>query len=189
MKPILIVYATREGQTHRIAEHIAAEIRARGGTADVMNARDVEATRALPGCSAVVVAASVHAGRHEPEMVRFVREHKAALEAMPAAFLSVSMGEAGAEDQGASPEIRAQARSDVAEQIKGFFDSTGWHPARVQPVAGALLYTKYNFIVRFVMKLIVKKKGGSTDTSRDHEYTDWAALDRFVGDLLRELSN
>jgi menaquinone-dependent protoporphyrinogen oxidase len=57
----------------------------------------------------------------------------------------------------------------------------------VKPVAGALLYTKYNFIVRFVMKQIVKKKSGSTDTSRDHEYTDWAALDRFVEDLLHDV--
>lgn len=34
------------------------------------------------------------------------------------------------------------------------------------------------------MKLIAKSEGTSTDTSHDHEYTDWAALDRFVGELL-----
>jgi menaquinone-dependent protoporphyrinogen oxidase len=188
MKPILIVYATREGQTRRIAEHIAAEIRTRGRTAEVVNARDAQTSGALSDCAAVVVAASVHAGKHEPEMIAFVREHRAVLESLPAAFLSVSMAEAGAEDDSVSPEMRTQARSDVEEQISGFFDRTGWHPARVKPVAGALLYTKYNFLVRFMLKQIVKKKGGSTDTSRDHEYTDWAALDRFVGDLLHELA-
>jgi menaquinone-dependent protoporphyrinogen IX oxidase len=30
------------------------------------------------------------------------------------------------------------------------------------------------------MKRISKQAGGATDTSRDHEYTDWAALDRFL---------
>jgi menaquinone-dependent protoporphyrinogen oxidase len=187
MKPILIVYATREGQTRRIAEHIAADIRAHGRTAEVANARDPQVSRALAGCAAVVVAASIHMGKHEPEMVAFVREQRSALETLPAAFLSVSMAEAGAEDERASAESRAQARRDVEEQIKDFFDRTAWHPARVKPVAGALLYTKYNFIVRFMMKQIVKKKGGSTDTSRDHEYTDWAALDHFVSDLLHDL--
>ena len=43
-----------------------------------------------------------------------------------------------------------------------------------------LLYTQYNVLIRFVMKRIAKHAGGATDTSRDHEYTDWVALDQFV---------
>jgi menaquinone-dependent protoporphyrinogen oxidase len=188
MKPILFVYATREGQTRRITEHLAAEVRARGETAQVLDAR-VARTAFVPTVySAVVLAASVHAGKHEREMLIFVREQKESLEKLPTAFLSVSLAEAGAEDLGAPPEARARSRSEVEDAIGAFFTSAGWHPSRVMPVAGALLYTKYNFLVRFVMKQIVKTKGGSTDTSHDHEYTDWAALDRFVGDLLHELA-
>jgi len=37
--------------------------------------------------------------------------------------------------------------------------------------------------VRFVMKQIARKTGSPTDTSRDHELTDWAAVDRFAGEL------
>jgi menaquinone-dependent protoporphyrinogen oxidase len=48
------------------------------------------------------------------------------------------------------------------------------------PVAGALPYTRYNFLVRFLMKRIARKAGGPTDTSRDYDFTDWAALDRFA---------
>lgn len=66
------------------------------------------------------------------------------------------------------------------------FEETGWHPTRVKPVAGALLYTKYGLLLRFVMKLIAKRAGGATDTSRDHKYTDWVALDRFVDELAEE---
>jgi menaquinone-dependent protoporphyrinogen oxidase len=51
-------------------------------------------------------------------------------------------------------------------------------------VAGALLYTQYGLLKRFIMKLIVKRQGGSTDTSVDHEYTDWAALQRFVDEFM-----
>jgi hypothetical protein len=50
-------------------------------------------------------------------------------------------------------------------------------------VAGALLYSKYNPLVRFVMKRIAKEAGAATDTSRDYEYTDWVGLDRFVVEL------
>jgi len=30
------------------------------------------------------------------------------------------------------------------------------------------------------MKIIARKAGGHTDVSRNYEYTDWAALERFV---------
>ena len=49
------------------------------------------------------------------------------------------------------------------------------------PVAGALPYTRYGVVTRFVMKLIARAGGMSTDTSRDHDFTNWALLDRFVG--------
>jgi menaquinone-dependent protoporphyrinogen oxidase len=34
------------------------------------------------------------------------------------------------------------------------------------------------------MRRIARKEGAPTDTSRDHELTDWPALDRFVSDLV-----
>ena len=59
-------------------------------------------------------------------------------------------------------------------------DETGWRPARVLPVAGALAYSRYNFLIRFVMKRIARKAGAPTDTSRDYEFTNWPALDTFI---------
>jgi menaquinone-dependent protoporphyrinogen oxidase len=45
------------------------------------------------------------------------------------------------------------------------------------------MYSKYNWFIRFVMKRIARRAGASTDTSRDHEFTDWVALDRFVNEF------
>jgi len=47
-------------------------------------------------------------------------------------------------------------------------------------VAGALAYSKYNFLVKLAMKQIARHNGASTDTSRDWEFTDWQAIDGFV---------
>jgi menaquinone-dependent protoporphyrinogen oxidase len=47
-------------------------------------------------------------------------------------------------------------------------------------VAGALPYSKYNFFIRFIMRRIAAQAGGDVDTSRDYEYTDWGAVDRFA---------
>ena len=57
---------------------------------------------------------------------------------------------------------------------------TGWRPILTKTVAGAVLYTRYNWFKRRLMKRIVAKAGGGVDTSRDYEYTDWNELRTFA---------
>lgn len=189
MKPVLVIYATREGHTRRIAEHIAATVRSRGHQAAAVDAAHLPEGFSLGSYAAAIVAASVHAGKHENEIVAFVKRHRADLERIPAVFLSVSLSEAGVEDPASSPERRARAAADVQRMIDTFLAETGWHPSKVRAVAGALSYTKYNFLVRFVMKRIAKAQGASTDTSRDHELTDWEALDHIVDEVVPRASS
>jgi menaquinone-dependent protoporphyrinogen oxidase len=59
----------------------------------------------------------------------------------------------------------------------------------VHPVAGALLYRQYGAIVRLVMRFIAMQTGATTDTSRDHEYTNWEALDRFADELAADVES
>jgi menaquinone-dependent protoporphyrinogen oxidase len=188
MKPIGILYATREGQTERIADHVGAVLRARGLAVEIKNLRLRASDIRLDQYSAVILAASVHVGKHEPEMIRFVKQNVRELGRLPAAFLSVSLSQAGVELASATPEQRAASIGSVQQVLERFFRDTGWHPKIVKPVAGALLYTRYNFLVRFIMKRIAGKSGGSTDTSRDREYTDWAELDCFTGTLAEEFA-
>lgn len=50
-------------------------------------------------------------------------------------------------------------------------------------IAGAIAYTKYAWPTRMMLKYISWRSGGSTDTSRDHEYTNWAQVDRLADDF------
>ena len=187
MKPILIVYATREGHTRKIAEHVAATVRARDDTVDVADAAHLPAGFDMSRYGGVVLAASLHGGKHEREMVDFVKGHHAALERVPTALLSVSLTEASVEDRSAPFQARARAAEEVKATVEAFCRETGLHPSRVWPVAGALLYREYGVFKRFVLKLIAKRAGGDTDTSRDYDYTDWQALDRFAGVVAEEI--
>jgi Flavodoxin len=189
MKPILVLYATREGQTRRIANHIWLTLQELGLPAKVMDARALSVNFALSSFEAAIVAGSIHVGKHEPEIVRFVQTHCAELERMPTVFLSVSASQIGVEDIKATPENRARNAANVKKVIDEFLQETGWKPGRVLPVAGALMYRKYNFLVRMLMRSIARKEGASTDTSRDVEYTDWSALDRFVEDFARGITS
>jgi menaquinone-dependent protoporphyrinogen oxidase len=157
MKPLLVVYATREGHTRKIAEHIAATMRARNDVVDVVDAASVAAGFDVSRYGGVVLAASLHAGKHEREMVDFVKANHAALDRVP------------------------------TDAVEAFCHETGLHPSRIWPVAGALLYREYGVLKRLVLKMIAKRAGGDTDTSHDHDYTDWEALDRFVRVIAEEM--
>jgi menaquinone-dependent protoporphyrinogen oxidase len=185
-KRVGVFFATREGHTKRIANHIAADLRTAGFDVDLIDARHT-IPFSLRNYSAAVLAASVHSGNHEPEMIQFVQDHRTDLDAMMTAFLSVTLSEAGAERQDASPIEHAQFVMDVDRMLDKFFEETNWHPTITKPVAGALVYSQYNFLIRLIMKRIAKKEGAETDTSHDYVYTDWIGLDKFVGYLAEEI--
>ena len=175
-----MLHATREGQTRRIAERIAGVFRNRGLAVVAADVRQGGAGVDLGGCSGAVLAASVHLGRYEPEMVKFAKAHATTLYAMPTAFVAVSMSQATVDRQDVSEDERARSRGYVRQCTDRFVKETGWQPRRIVPLAGALLYTKYNFIVRLIMKGIARRAGHATDTTRDYDFTDWGAVERFA---------
>jgi menaquinone-dependent protoporphyrinogen oxidase len=187
MDPIVIVYATREGHTKRIAEYLAQKFPLRGIPVTVLEARKLPPAFSLIHYSGVIIAASVHLGQHEPEIADFVKLHRADLYEMCTAFISVSLSQAGAQDELASFENRAKAAEDVRQTTERFFLESLWHPTLILPVAGALMYEAYNFLLRFIMKQIARQVGASTDTSRNHVFTRWQDLDHFVADFSRQI--
>ena len=184
MKPFLIVYATREGQAQRVAEHIAATLQKHGAPAQVTNAAASPLRLDLSEFGVVILAASVHMHKHEREMIEFVKAHKAALLDVPTVFLSISLSQAAVENDANAQEHRARAHVEVEQMIETFFEAADFRPATYKAVAGALVYKEYNWLIRLIMKQIAKSEGASTDTSRNHEYTDWTGLDELVAALV-----
>jgi len=97
--------------------------------------------------------------------------------------VTASLTQATVQDPSRTASERDKARAALDEVYERFVKDTGWRPAQAYRIAGRLAYRKYGFFTRFLMKRIAKQSGGSTDTSRDHEYTDWPAFDRFLGEL------
>jgi menaquinone-dependent protoporphyrinogen oxidase len=174
MTRILIAYGTTEGQTARIADHLAEVIRSRGFEVAALNlkqAQDISFDR----YDAVIVGGSIHMGKHQEDVVEFARKYQADLERLPSAFFSVSLAASGD-----LPNAEAY--------VENFVQQTGWRPTKVGLFSGALLYRQYGFLKRFMMKRIVRGKPGmSIDTSRDHLYTDWDQVTRFAEDFVERL--
>jgi menaquinone-dependent protoporphyrinogen oxidase len=171
MTSCLIIYASRHGHTGEIARRLAESLHDHGiqstFMADVAEVGDLE----VHDFDAVIVGSSVHMGRHDESLVRWVAEHHVSLQQRPSGFFSVSMAAADDSDKG-----RAAAR----EYIDEFVEGTDWTPTRTVALAGALQYREYDFVTRQVVRQIALQKGLSTDGSHDTVYTDWDELDRFA---------
>jgi menaquinone-dependent protoporphyrinogen oxidase len=177
MARILVLYGTTDGQTAKVAGAIAEAIHDAGVTADLVDASHVQPD---PDTYAgVIVAASVQAGGYQRAVERWVRRNAAALAAKPAGFVSVCLGVLQHD-----PAVDAELHRIRTK----FFDATGWHPRVVHVVAGALMYTRYNWLKRWVMRRIVAKAGGDTDVSRDYEYTDWNDVRNFAAGFARDIA-
>jgi len=179
MSQVLILYGTTDGHTRKIAHAIAQPLSQLGIRTSVVEAGGLNPQPCQ--YDGVIVAASVHAGRYQKAVEQWVRAHKDEFDAKPSAFLSVCLGVLQRSD------LKVQADLDAI--VKRFKAMTGWRPPIVKQVAGALMYSRYNFLKRWIMKRIAAKAGGATDVTRDHEYTDWTELRAFAEDFGRRLQS
>lgn len=168
----MIVYGTTEGHTKKISEFLKIEAVNSGHQVGLF---DTLITPPSPdGFDAIVIASSMHVGKYHPAIVEYAETHHLKLNRMNSIFLSVSLTAAADE-----PE----SWKELKNQTEDFLLQTGWKPRSVEYVAGALLYTQYDYFKRFIMRLISKRSGGDTDTKKDHEYTDWDQVKRVIGKL------
>lgn len=175
---IAIIYGTRYGQTKKIAEQIDRTLTAAGHIVSIACGAGLSQTVRLSDCDGVIIGGSVIAGRHQPYLERFVRAHRDELNRMPSAFFSVSASAAGSSDRD-----QKNARRVLVE----FLTKTGWHPRLTTPIAGALPFIRYGVFTRMLLKMISRRAGGPTDTSRDHELTDWGQVSRFAAEFAASL--
>jgi menaquinone-dependent protoporphyrinogen oxidase len=171
---VLIAYATTEGQTRKIAEKIANQVRELGHVAELA---DIERKRRginIDEFDAVIIAASVHQRDHQDAIEVFVTACRAALNAKPTMFLSVSLS--AAFDEG---------RGEALDYVARFVGQTGWTPGVSLPVAGALRNEAYDYFQQQILEHVVLKNREVDRLERNHEFTDWKALSDAVEAFLR----
>ncbi|WP_276256173.1 flavodoxin domain-containing protein [Halomontanus rarus] len=175
MVSFLVLYGTGEGQTGTVAARIADTLDERGHDVMTIDIDELPAEFDVGEFDAVLVGASIHAGKHQPSILEFVRSNRAALNAVPTAFFQVSLSSA-------TEEGRAQA----AGYFEEFAAKTEWHPDRVGFFGGALRYSEYGFLKRLLMKQIAKRAVSDmpeADASGDVEFTDWDEVEAFAADV------
>ena len=118
MARTLIVYASREGQTGKIAGTIARELESSGAEVFLVNAADIKSfeTFGINRFDKVVLGASLHAGHIENELVSFIGACKTALQQKPCWFFLVLMAAATPDIAKREKDLQA-AESMVRKQV------------------------------------------------------------------------
>ena len=171
MSRYLVVYASSHGQSRKVSEFIAKILREKNAEVELIDIKKAKGRLETSGVKAVFLGTSIHAGRYPGNMVRFTAQHLDSFASVPVHFFTVCLA--------------AHANSEDAKKtLKGYSDNfiaaTGLKPASIGYVAGALPYTRYNFLIKFIMKKISQASGGDVDTAKDYEYTDWDAVKKFA---------
>ena len=158
---LLIIFASRYGQTEKIARRMAMAAGVRTVTLAVADAGTVS----LQEFDFLIIASPVYFGKHDRKVEEFVRRNALAIASMQSAFVSVS----GSQD----PAF-----------VHEFSRRTGWVPEVTGSFAGGEPYTKYGLFTRWLMRSIARKHGRHVDVHRDYDHTDWKAVDRFTRDFI-----
>ena len=170
----MIVYASIEGQTGKIAQFIKHEVEKLGEDAQVVDASDPLAETSYGGVDRVILAAPVHERRHPKPFEVLVASDHEKLNRLPTLFLSVSLSAAFAEG--------FEEADDYATEMEM---RTGFKPSSRLLVAGAIRKGQYDYYASQVLRHIVLR-GREVDTSQsEHEFTDWDAISTSVAKFLK----
>jgi len=174
MPSILLLYASTHGHTSKIAARIAAALEDDGASVDLhqLGANDTEPAPA--DYDAVILGASIHAGHHQRALVKWVEQHHSTLDRSPSAFFSVSLTAA---------DDTEEANAATQGYLDDFVEQTDWTPNRSATFAGAVQYREYDLATRVLMRLLMRKMHHPSDASRDYDYTDWNAVERWAHEL------
>lgn len=161
---VLIIYATIEGQTGKIAGFVSDEISKLGHDVVMVDASEPNEI-SFESVDAVIMAAPVHERRHPQNFEALLTAHVQDLVRLKTLLISVSLS-------AAFPEGREEAGEYVVEMNM----RTGLKPDVELLVAGAVRTDKYDYFAMQVLQHVVLRDRDYDHSAGEHEFTKWEAL-------------
>ena len=170
VKKIAIAYATRDGQSERIAQRIAARLGDKGTTTEISPLSRGAPPKIEAHSDANIAVLPVRYGRVLPEGQTFLAAYAIREDVPPLALAVVNL--VARDPSRRTPETNPYLRKALAR--------SGLQPALATAFAGRLNYPIYGFVDKQMIRLIMAMTGGVADGRSDIEYTDWAQVDEFA---------
>jgi len=171
-----LFFATRDGQSRRIADRIAQRLQAVGVDTQLTDLG--LAAPALSDASSdepIIVVAAVRYGKHLPEAEQFLAAYCAVASPAPLVLLSVNLT--------ARKPGKDSAEGNV--YLRKTIKRHGLRPLLARAIAGRLDYARYHWLDRHMIRFIMFLTGGPTDPTTKIEYTSWAGVDLLAHEIAR----
>jgi menaquinone-dependent protoporphyrinogen oxidase len=166
-----IFYATRDGQSRKIAHRIAGGLAERGIET---RPRDLAAAQPFPpvleSAGAVVLIAAIRYGKLLPEALEFLATYEKLATKPKLVFLVVNLTSRKPGKE--TPEGSAYIRKAIAKYKL--------EPAFARAIPGVLDYQRYTWRDRQLIRFIMWLTGGPTDPRTNIEYTPWDVVDEIA---------
>jgi menaquinone-dependent protoporphyrinogen oxidase len=163
-----IFYATRDGQSRKIAHRIAAGL---GGLGIEARPKDLAAEQPsqeeLEAEDVAVVVAAIRYGKILPEALEFLGAYEKLQKKPKLVFLVVNLTSRKPGKE--TPEGSVYIRRAIAKYKL--------EPAYARAIPGVLDYKRYTWRDRQLIRFIMFLTGGPTDPATCIEYTPWDVVD------------
>ena len=162
----LIIYSTTDGQTTRICNKLIEK----NFNNNVKLCSIDEAIREdLKKYKKIIIGASIRYGKHNSDVLNFVKKNINVLNKLKTAFFSVNV---------VARKKEKNTPSTNPYVIK-FIKQTDWKPTYVGVFAGKVDYPSYRFFDKYIIKFIMWLTKGPTDVSKSYEFTNWSEVEKF----------
>ncbi len=172
MKRVALVVYSHHGHTKKVAEVLARQFNSFGIEADIYNLSDGEEpdSKVIQKYSSVIIGGPVYYGEYPEQLLDWVAYHRELLLRTRLCFYSVGLHAVG----------RGIRSNKAAEStIDRFLYLTDVKAESTASFAGCLPYTKMKLIPRKLAACVAKLHKCPTDTTQDHELTDWDQVEQF----------
>lgn len=174
---VLICYGTRYGTTTTIVQEMVKTLKDLNISVDAVNLKKESLTRPVQDYDLVIVGSGIQTGKWTKEPLEFIESNMASLIPKEVA-LFVVCGDAG------TPEKCDEAQADYLDSLVREYSnlsiiSTGLF-------GGMFDFDRYNFVVRRLVKSIVKKNYPEDEELPEKlDYRDWEQIRDWTASLIR----
>jgi len=175
MPNALIIYSTTDGHALKVAKYIKENVETTACLVELINIDDTPRLQNvnLNDYDKILIGASIRYGKHNKQVYDFIDKYKTTLESLPTAFFTIN-AVARKEDKNTP---------DTNPYIIKFLTQVNWQPVLKGVFAGRIIYHKYGFFDRHMIRFIMWITKGPTDLKGTFEFTDWNKVDDFIEDF------
>ena len=159
----IFIYSTSNGQSLKICNAINKNKESL--IIDIDKIKTVE----LNKFDQIIIGASVKYGDHNKKIYDFIKNNKILLETKKTGFFSVN----------ATARKSEKNKPETNPYVIIFLKKTNWTPDNIGVFAGKIDFPNYNFLEKYIIKVIMWITNGPTDTSKTFEFTDWEDVKKF----------